>query len=611
MERALDRLPDEEHQAFLEGAVLACAYNRDMKAHNIAKVRANDTPIALINALSYPGKEAKRIQADRLSGLPKNIILSRGSTFRLTSNLWTAAGLTNGAEGIVHSIIYAPNTKPPKDLPLAIIGIFKDYQGPSFLPGVAKSVPICPLRRTWISNGVECTRIMLPVILGYALSIHKLQGATLDKVILNPGTKEFALGLLLVGASRVKTFQGLAFSPYPNFDRFDQIRRSATLKLRMKEEARLKELEQTTIQKLQAEGEELWQVVSQEEVANLQGPLAEAIIEEQENRTSHQGLINLGNSCYANSVIQCLLNISQLKDHVTGEEVNTNPESETRGEIANAIRNLFKKMSNGEPGPFRPAEFMEMVKNFRPQFDGHTQEDAYEFLNFLITALEDDLNEVRGSQRVIKSFPQLDSSTAADMAWMYVMDRSKSVIQDNFCGQYKTWIECPCGFASVPVYEAFSALILPLVDTAQSLKDCVVSFLEPEEVELTCEGCQSRTRSLKRTELIRLPRVLVLMVARFGYDYSGRRWKDQRQLDYDLEEMDFGQHVKGCNGGKNSFQRYSLSGLIEHVGQGIGAGHYIAYCKDQEWRVFDDARVTPGSVTASKAQGYIFFYTAD
>ena len=68
----------------------------------------------------------------------------------------------------------------------------------------------------------------------------------MDKVILNPGRTEFALGLLLVGATRTKTFEGMSFDPFPNFDRFEQVNRSPALKHRLVEEARLRKLERQT-----------------------------------------------------------------------------------------------------------------------------------------------------------------------------------------------------------------------------------------------------------------------------------------------------------------------------------------------------------------------------
>ncbi|KAL8585501.1 hypothetical protein ACOMHN_064249 [Nucella lapillus] len=187
-----------------------------MVRHNIEKVKANNQPIALIKAERKPKGEAYKTSAERDSGLTSVIALSKDTVFRLFCNLWTEAGLTNGAVGNVYDIVYAPNTKP-LELPVAVIGIFDDYCGPLFLPDVPKSVPICPVQRTWISNKIHCSRTMLPIILGYALSIHKLQGSTLDKVILNAGLKEFALGLLFVGASRVKRFEDLTFEPFPNF----------------------------------------------------------------------------------------------------------------------------------------------------------------------------------------------------------------------------------------------------------------------------------------------------------------------------------------------------------------------------------------------------------
>ena len=116
-----------------------------MVRHNIRKVKDTGEPIAPIVAESHP-KEASKDSSDRACGLLSNIILSRKTVFRLTSNLWTKAGLTNGAVGVVHSIIYQDNVRPPA-LPTAIIATFRDYIGPAYLPEVPKSAPICPVRR--------------------------------------------------------------------------------------------------------------------------------------------------------------------------------------------------------------------------------------------------------------------------------------------------------------------------------------------------------------------------------------------------------------------------------------------------------------------------------
>ena len=117
---------------------------------------------------------------------PATLVLSKKTIFQLTSNLWTKAGLTNGAVETVYVIIYADGEKPPA-LPVGNIGIFQEYKGPYYLPNIANAVPIVPVCREVFSNKIHCSRTMLPIILGYAITIHKLQGQTCTKLILNPG----------------------------------------------------------------------------------------------------------------------------------------------------------------------------------------------------------------------------------------------------------------------------------------------------------------------------------------------------------------------------------------------------------------------------------------
>ena len=243
--RTLDLLPPSEQEDFNLNATMACSEKKNMVEHNLKKVKANGQPIAVIHAQSNC-QAAKEASSEKACGLVSELVVNKNSVVRLTSNLWTKAGLTNGAKGVVKGIIYAPGCKPPS-LPICLIVVFEKYYGPPFIESLPKSVPICPVRREWFSQKKTFSRTMLPLILGYALSIHKLQGETLDKVILNIGNREFSSGLSLVGASRVRSFEGLAFSPFPNYERFEQINKSKALKRRIDEENRLEVLHKNTL----------------------------------------------------------------------------------------------------------------------------------------------------------------------------------------------------------------------------------------------------------------------------------------------------------------------------------------------------------------------------
>jgi ATP-dependent DNA helicase PIF1 len=174
MTRSLVNLHPEEREEFVKHATLACAYKKDMVQRNVTRVKAIGQPVAPISADSKPNQACGE-RGDSDSGLPSKLILCRTAKFRLTANLWTAAGLTNGATGYVKYILYKPGRKPPA-LPDAIIATFKGFLGRSYLDELPCSVPIVPVIRQWMQKKVSSSQRQLPIILGYALSIHKLQG---------------------------------------------------------------------------------------------------------------------------------------------------------------------------------------------------------------------------------------------------------------------------------------------------------------------------------------------------------------------------------------------------------------------------------------------------
>ena len=248
--RSLQRLPDVEKRKFLATATKACAKKLHMESYNVERIKSLGEPIAPIPAKNNCS-EAKGVNGDNESSLPSNLLLCKGAKIRLTCNLWTAAGLVNGAVGYVHSIIYAERVDPP-ELPQAIICTFDGYIGPSYLSKVPKSVVIVPAQRTWLHKGKTCHRKQLPVIPAYAVTIHRLQGSTEELVILNPGPDEFAPGLLLVGATRTKSFEDLALDPMPNYERFQKVNRRPEIKRRKEEENRMAGLEEDTMYKFRA-----------------------------------------------------------------------------------------------------------------------------------------------------------------------------------------------------------------------------------------------------------------------------------------------------------------------------------------------------------------------
>jgi len=210
--------------------------------HNVTRLQHNGQPIARIKAV-HTGPNAAKASVDDAGGLEPILCLAEGARVMLTANLWVERGLVNGAMGTVIAICYHSDSQPP-NLPIAVTVQFDSYNGPTLYDG---TVPICPLRRTWSTPSGSCSRLQLPLKLAWAVTIHKSQGLTLNKVIINVGKKEFSTGLSFVACSRVRTLKDLLFDPPFPYQRINNLAKSLRLQDRLTEDARLLALEQITL----------------------------------------------------------------------------------------------------------------------------------------------------------------------------------------------------------------------------------------------------------------------------------------------------------------------------------------------------------------------------
>lgn len=235
-ERSIQRLNHTEIFNF-KNAIRLFSTNQEVKSFNIETLRNLKTPVANIPAV-HNCTTAASSDEKLANGLLSNLCLAINCRIMLRCNLWIQAGLVNGALGFVRDIIYSPENQPPMHPPIIILVEFDNYKGPTLEN--SKLVPIVPIKKEWKDNNILCTRLQFPLNLAYAITIHKSQGLTLEKAIINIGKREIALGLSYVAFSRVKTFEGIALDQTFSFDRITSKLRKGCFEDRKKELQRMK-----------------------------------------------------------------------------------------------------------------------------------------------------------------------------------------------------------------------------------------------------------------------------------------------------------------------------------------------------------------------------------
>ncbi|KAI9090730.1 hypothetical protein K1719_028583 [Acacia pycnantha] len=182
-----------------------------------------------------------------------------------------------------------------------------------------------------------------------------------------------------------------------------------------------------------------------------------------------KGLQNLGNTCFMNSAIQCLVHTPKLVDYFLADyrkEINYENPLGMNGELALAFGDLLRKLWFPGARPVAPRMFKTKLANFAPQFSGYNQHDSQELLAFLLDGLHEDLNRVkRKPYHEVKDEDGRPDEEVAEEYWHNHLARNDSIIVDLCQGQFRSTLVCPvCKKVSI-TFDPFMHLSLPLPST--------------------------------------------------------------------------------------------------------------------------------------------------
>lgn len=369
-----------------------------------------------------------------------------------------------------------------------------------------------------------------------------------------------------------------------------------------------------------------------------------------------RGLVNTGNMCYMNSILQVLVNcipFYDFLDQVSKKAVHSfNSETPLLDAMimfmrefkvidsAVSIDQLKRRLKNEELEQYGEAftpEFVYDAIRKLPRFAsmrrGH-QQDAEEFLGFLLEGLHDECTHVMRTLPVStastapnSSLPSPTTSNPGD-DWLEVGPRQKAAVTRTsgysssvspitkiFGGQLRSELRIP-GLKSSVTLEPYQPLQLDIgAPEVRNIVDALRGLTRPETIHGDFNSPHGKdAKATKQVFIESLPPVLILHLKRFQFDAEGhgtiKIWK---KVGYPLEleiprEVVSRQKRNTIHAENADLLKYRLITVVYHHGKNASGGHYTVDVRRQdgrEWVRIDDTvirRVRPEDVAEGGAE---------
>ncbi|KQK13052.1 ubiquitin carboxyl-terminal hydrolase 26 isoform X2 [Brachypodium distachyon] len=303
----------------------------------------------------------------------------------------------------------------------------------------------------------------------------------------------------------------------------------------------------------------LWQKNS-EHVRSL-GPNPSADL--RDSMETPAGLTNLGATCYANSILQCLYMNTYFRSGIFSLE----PDILKKHPVIDQLARLFVQLHSSKMAFIDSAPFIKTL-----ELDNGVQQDSHEFLTLFLSLLERSLSHSKVSG-------------------------AKTIVQHLFRGSVSHVTRCSsCGRDSEASSKMEDFYELELnIKGLNNLEESLDDYLSVEalngENQYSCESCQKRVDATRCIKLRSLPPVVNFQLKRYVFLPKTTTKKKISSAFSFPAQLDMGKRLSN----PSSSYTYDLAAILIHKGSAANSGHYVAHIKDEsscQWWEFDDECVS-------------------
>ncbi|RZC86905.1 hypothetical protein C5167_030258 [Papaver somniferum] len=304
------------------------------------------------------------------------------------------------------------------------------------------------------------------------------------------------------------------------------------------------------------------------------------------------GLQNLGNTCFLNSVLQCLTYTQPFAAYLQSGKHKSS--CHIAGFCAMcAIQNHVSRALQSTGRILAPKDLVMNLRCISRNFRNSRQEDAHEYMVNLLESMHK---------------CSLPSGVPSQSSGAY----EKSLVHKIFGGRLRSQVKCTqCNYCS-NTFDPFLDLSLE-INRADSLRRALQHFTATEQLDggekhYQCQRCKQKVRALKQLTVDKAPYVLSVHLKRFGSHVQGQ--KINKNVEFG-PTMDLRPYYSGPHQGD---LKYTLYGVLVHAGWSTRSGHYYCFVRTSTgmWHSLDDNTVRQVSEEVVLQQkAYMLFYVRD
>ncbi|XP_023180073.2 ubiquitin carboxyl-terminal hydrolase 36 [Drosophila hydei] len=310
------------------------------------------------------------------------------------------------------------------------------------------------------------------------------------------------------------------------------------------------------------------------------------------------GMLNVGNTCYLNSTLQALFHIPALANWLVSEtshleNCNISESCGGGGCIICAMAKTLQTTQSNQSA-VRPFLIYTKLRQICKHMVVGRQEDAHEFLRFLVEAME------KAYLMRFRNYKELDQ-----------LVKETTPLSQIFGGYLRSEVRClSCSHVSI-TFQHFQDLLLDIrkADTLEEAFDGYFSRERLEDMGYKCEGCKKKVSATKQFSLERAPITLCIQLKRFSMMGN----KLTKQISF-KPRIDLSRFAARSPTAANQPLSYRLVSMVTHLGVSQHCGHYtaIGLTEAGSYYNFDDSYVRPIAMqSVCNTNAYIMFYELD